>query len=177
MSGAEVFQPSLPGLERIQATRERIAQMSDAEIDRRFPESTGANLKSSNPRLYDVAARLFFEFGFSQREIAVICQISRMTVAAIVRAEQGGLEAVSRRTARLRRLRGASEMALARLEGLLNSPEALERAGISGVAGALKVINEVADKLEEELRGAVVEPAAKETDGKIPENMAKYLEA
>lgn len=178
MNGADVFQPSLPGLEDVQATRDRIARMSDAEIDRRFPESTGKNLKSSNPRLYDVAARLFFEFGFSQREIAVICQISRATVAAIVRAEQGGLESRARRSARLRRLRGASEMALTRLEGLLCHPEALERAGISGVAGALKVITEVADRLEQDLRDKVVEvvPASDAKD-KMPEEMAKYLEA
>ncbi len=109
MSGGGVFQAELPGFEALAVTREEIAGMSDAEIDRRFPACTGANLKTSNPRLYKVAARLFFEFGLSQREVAVVCQVSRATVAAMVRAEQCGLEAVAQRTARLRRLRATSE--------------------------------------------------------------------
>lgn len=178
MSGGEIFaQGVLPGFEALAVTREQIAGLSDEEIDRRFPACTGGNLKASNPRLYKVAARLFFEFGLSQREVAVVCQVSRAAVAAMVRAEQSGLEAVAQRTARLRRLRGASELALARLEGMLADEKACAKAGVTGVAGALKVVQEVADKLEAELRERVVEPEAKKGAAEIEAEIGKYLEA
>ncbi len=177
LSGGRILDDGfLPGFERLDATREAIARLSDADIDRRFPAHTGANLKASNPRLYAVAARLFFEFGFSQREIAVMCQISRGSVAAIIEAEQGAGRSVAQRRARLARLRRLSERALATLEGLLADEETVRKAGPVAIASVWKTLEEAGAALDQELDKVVEvrEPPAKADS---LDEAAKFLEA
>ena len=165
----------LPGFERLDATREAIARLSDDDIDRRFPAHTGANLKSANPRLYAVAARLFFEFGFSQREIAVMCQISRGSVAAIVEAEQGSGRSVTQRRARLTRIRRLGERALANLEGLLADDEAVRKAGPVAMASIWKTLEDAGVALEQDLdKVLLAEPVREKNDGL--DEATKYLE-
>lgn len=168
----------LPGFEAFVATREDVARMTDEQIDLRFPANTGANLKTSNPRLYSIAARLFFEFGLSQREIAVMCKISRQTVAALVEAERPTVEARAQKTARLRRLRALEERSLAKLEGLMHDDVACRKAGPVAVAAIWRQLAEAADKLDEDLRAEVVEarPAAADK-GEALADSVKYLEA
>ena len=175
--GGQILDESfLPGFERLDATREAIAQLSDADIDRRFPVHTGANLKTSNPRLYAVAARLFYEFGFSQREIAVMCQISRESVAAIVEAEQGTGRTIAQRRARLTRIRRLGERALANLEGLLADEEAVRKAGPVAMASIWKTLEDAGVALEQDLdKLLLAEQPEEKTEGL--DEAAKYLEA
>lgn len=147
----------LPGFEAFVATRDDVARMTDEQIDLRFPANTGANLKASNPRLYAIAARLFFEFGCSQREVAVLCQISRQTVAALVEAERPTVEARAQKTARLRRLRALEERSLSKLEGLMHDDVACRKAGPVAVAAIWRQLSEAADKLDAELQSEVVD--------------------
>lgn len=175
--GGQILDESfLPGFERLDATREAIARLSDADIDRRFPVHTGANLKTSNPRLYAVAARLFYEFGFSQREIAVMCQISRESVAAIVEAEQGTGRSIAQRRARLTRIRRLGERALANLEGLLADEEAVRKAGPVAMASIWKTLEDAGVALEQDLdKLLLAEQPEEKTEGL--DEAAKYLEA
>lgn len=177
VSGGQILDESfLPGFERLDATREAIARLSDADIDRRFPAHTGANLKTSNPRLYAVAARLFYEFGFSQREIAVMCQISRESVAAIVEAEQGTGRSIAQRRARLTRIRRLGERALANLEGLLADEEAVRKAGPVAMASIWKTLEDAGVALEQDLdKLLLAEQPEEKTEGL--DEAAKYLEA
>lgn len=175
--GGQILDESfLPGFERLDATREAIAQLSDADIDRRFPVHTGRNLKASNPRLYAVAARLFYEFGFSQREIAVMCQISRETVAAIVEAEQGTGRSIAQRRARLTRIRRLGERALANLEGLLADEEAVRKAGPVAMASIWKTLEDAGVALEQDLDKLLLAEQPEEKAEGLDE-AAKYLEA
>ena len=175
--GGQILDESfLPGFERLDASREAIARLSDADIDRRFPVHTGANLKTSNPRLYAVAARLFYEFGFSQREIAVMCQISRESVAAIVEAEQGTGRSIAQRRARLTRIRRLGERALANLEGLLADEEAVRKAGPVAMASIWKTLEDAGVALEQDLdKLLLAEQPEEKTEGL--DEAAKYLEA
>lgn len=178
LNGGEILPDEgfLPGFERLDATREAIARLTDADIDRRFPAHTGANLKASNPRLYAVAARLFFEFGFSQREIAVMCQISRGSVAAIVEAEQGSGRSVTQRRARLTRIRRLGERALANLESLLADEEAVRKAGPVAMATIWKTLEEAGVELDRELdKVLTATPAAVGQTGL--DEATKFLEA
>ncbi len=169
-AGADNF---LPGFESIMETRDAIARMSDDQIDLRFPARTGENLKSSNPRLYAVAARLFYEFGFKQREIAVICQISRATVAAIVEAEIGSVNTHQQQLSRLNRVRALRERTFANLEGLMADAEAVKKAGPVAVANIFKMLGEEEAALIERINAVVtVEPEEKVDDV----NSLKYLE-
>jgi predicted transcriptional regulator len=158
-AGADNF---LPGFEALIATRDVIAQMTDEQIDLHFPERTGENLRSTNPQLYSVAAQLFYEFGFSQREIAVICKISRATVAAIVEREMSATATRQQQTARLNRIKALRERTLANLEGLMADAEAVKKAGPVAIANIFKILGEeeaaLADKLNAEV---VVEPEPK----------------
>ena len=177
VSGGQILDESfLPGFERLDATREAIARLSDADIDRRFPAHTGANLKTSNPRLYAVAARLFYEFGFSQREIAVMCQIGRDTVAAIVEAEQGTGRTIAQRRARLTRIRRLGERALANLEGLLADEEAVRKAGPVAMASIWKTLEDAGLALEQDLDKLLLAEQPEEKAEGLDE-AAKYLEA
>lgn len=151
MTGGDDDSNFLPGFAELCETRESIARMTDAEIDERFPENTGANLLSSNPRLYRVAARLFFEFSLSQREIAVICQISRQTVAGIIAAETGSYSTRVQRTARLNRIRNLQERTFSTLEGMLSDPATVRKAGPVAVANIYKMLSEEVGELEREL--------------------------
>lgn len=176
VSGGQILDESfLPGFERLDATREAIARLSDADIDRRFPVHTGANLKTSNPRLYAVAARLFYEFGFSQREIAVMCQISRESVAAIVEAEQGTGRSIAQRRARLTRIRRLGERALANLEGLLADEEAVRKAGPVAMASIWKTLEDAGVALEQHLDKLLLAEQPEEKAEGLDE-AAKYLE-
>lgn len=139
----------------LERTREEIARLSDDEIDRRYPRNTGANLQSSNPRLYRVACRLFFEFGCSQREVAAICQISRDTVSAIVEAEQGSGTSVVQRKSRLARLRRLEERSFAQLEHLLADAEAVKKAGPVAISQVWERIRLAADGIQKELSEVV----------------------
>ena len=147
----------LPGMEEVMSVHDVARDLTDEEIDKRFPPNTGANLKEQNPRLYGAARRLYFEFGLSQREIAVVCRISRQTVAGMVAVESVGLEARRERLARLRRLRRLGAVAEARLEGILADEEACKELGVAQLGTILKLVSELGDKVEKELEAKVVE--------------------
>ncbi|MBR5590954.1 MAG: hypothetical protein IKW38_00270 [Kiritimatiellae bacterium] len=156
MSDLEKYQVTMPFFE-MERTREEIAQLTDEEIDRRYPKSTGANLKATNPQLYAVACRLYFEYAFSQREIAVMCRISRATVAAMVEAEQDAGTSVVQRKARLTRLRRLQEQTFARLEGLMANEQEVRRAGIVAVSQVWERIKHAGDELEQALNSTTVD--------------------
>ena len=168
MNGAQEF---LPGFENIEAGCLLASSMSDFEIDRRFPANTGANLKSTNPRLYHTAARLFFQFGFSLREIAVICQISRQTVSGIIEAEEGYFSARTQQKARLNRIRRLQAQTFANLEGLMADRDAVRRAGPVAIANVYKMLADEAGVLEASLAKDVIEPADQREDA----SNLKYL--
>lgn len=169
-SGADNF---LPGFEELIATRDAIAHMTDEQIDLHFPARTGENLLSTNPRLYHVAAQLFYEFGFSQREIAVICQISRATVAAIVERETGSTAARTQQTARLNRIKALRERTFANLEGLMADAEAVKKAGPVAIANIWKILGDEEGVLAEKLKA---EATVEAVETKPNEEDLKYLE-
>lgn len=154
MSDLDRYQATMPFFE-MERTREEIAQLTDEEIDRRYPKNTGANLKTTNPRLYAVACRLYFEYAFSQREIAVMCRVSRATVAAMVEAEQDAGTSIVQRKARLTRLRRLQEQTFARLEGLMANEQEVRRAGIVAVAQVWERIKHAGDELEQTLNNTI----------------------
>ncbi len=147
----------LPGMEEVMSVHDVARDLTDEEIDKRFPPNTGANLKEQNPRLYGAARRLYFEFGLSQREIAVVCRISRQTVAGMVAVESVGLESKRERLARLRRLRRLGSVVEARLEGILADEEQCKELGVAQLGTILKLVSEMADRVDKELREKVVE--------------------
>ncbi|MBQ9694442.1 MAG: hypothetical protein IJV69_06780 [Kiritimatiellae bacterium] len=172
----DASQGFLPGfnLDEIDALRCAVSEMTDAQIDQRFPANTGANLRSTNPQLYGVAARLFYEYGFSQREIAVICQISRQTVAGIIESENGSYSSRAMQKAQLKRIQSLQAKTFANLETLMADPAVVRRAGPVAIANIYKMLEDAADKIVQRLSAEIVDtpPPQQLTPPEI-----KYLEA
>lgn len=165
----------LPGLEDyLEQARQEAASLTDADLDRRYPESTGVGLKETNPRLYASAARLFYQFGLSAREVAVACGISRNTVAAIIESERTSTESVVQRTARLRRVKAISTRALSVLEGMLADEAQCRKAGPAAIASIWRTLSDKADALEADLAKSIVEPVASNTTPPA-DAIAQYL--
>ena len=78
-------------------------------------------------------------------------------MAGMVAVESVGLEARRERLARLRRLRRLGAVAEARLEGILADEEACKELGVAQLGTILKLVSELGDKVEKELRDKVVE--------------------
>lgn len=148
-------------------------QMSDDDIDQRARVCTAETLRSNEPRLYAAAARLFYEFGFSQKRIACVCRISRATVSAIVAACDGGVAAESMRMASLRRVRRIGLLAIDRVEELLRDDAQVKKAGIAVMVDVATMLDSLAGSIFE--KGA---PTMSVDSQAIPENSNcdKYLE-
>ena len=162
----------LPGLEDyLDRVKTEAAELTDADLDRRYPESTGEDIKAANPRLYAAAARLFFEFGLSAREVAVACGLARNTVLAIIDAERPSTSSVVQRQARVRRLKALSTRALAVLDGMLADSAQVRKAGPAAIANIYRMLSDKADALEADLAKVTVEPVSTPP----PSDVSHYL--
>ena len=113
------------------------APCDDEELER-LPVHTAARIRDSEPARYALAVALFFGERMGVRQICRYARMSPHTLQAIILAESAGRTAEQWRNDLLERMRVGGTLAASALTGLLMDEEAVQYAGIKGVATALR---------------------------------------
>lgn len=111
----------------------------DAELER-LPVHTAERLRSADPARYAQAAALFFGCGLGVREICRVLRLSPHTLGMIITAESNGRTADQWRSELCASLRAVGSLSASAMRDLLLDQDAVEIAGIKGVATAIDKI-------------------------------------
>lgn len=128
---------ALPGFEATLVP----ADMADVGADLTHKRYTGERLRKCYPGKYALAVRAYFDCRRSVESICDILKIDKETMAAVVEQEsiaRGVFEHERRIQARTASVK---EKMLDKLNRLLDDPEAVESAGIFGLAKAIKSLS------------------------------------
>lgn len=109
----------------------------DEEELERLPVHTASRLAAAEPARYALAAALFFGGGLGVRMICKTLRLSPHTLGALITAESRGITADRWRTEQSSDLRVVVMLASSALKELLLNPDAVDIAGIKGVATLL----------------------------------------
>lgn len=146
----------------------------DAELER-LPVHTASRLAATDPARYAMAAALFFGGGLGVRMICKTLRLSPHTLGALISAESKGLTAERWRNDQASDLRVVVMLASSALKELLLDPDAVDLAGIKGVATLLDKATHAHELLSgrptdrrENLTGASDEAAAKAYLARMP---------
>ena len=112
------------------------APCEDAELER-LPVHTAARLRATEPARYAQAAALFFGCGLGVREICRVLRLSPHTLGMIIVAESNGRTAEQWRGELCANLRAVGTLSASAMRDLLLDQDAVEIAGIKGVATAI----------------------------------------
>lgn len=115
------------------------APCEDAELER-LPVHTASRLRESDPARYAQAAALFFGCGLGIREICRVLRLSPHTLGMIITAESNGRTADQWRSELCASLRAVGSLSASAMRDLLLDQDAVEIAGIKGVATAIDKI-------------------------------------
>jgi hypothetical protein len=134
----------LPGMEE-ELRRLALAEADESEISL-CKSYTGEGLLARDPAKYELAARLYFEFGIGVTRVARLLHISPNTVYAIADRElvrnPGRVEEM-RRNATVA-LQHTVAMGIEAARGLFCDKDAVRAAGLPGVAKALSLLTSLA---------------------------------
>lgn len=150
------------------------APCDDAELDR-LPVHTATRVRKSEPARYALAVGLFFGERMSVRQICRYARMSPHTLAQIILEEMKGRTAEQWKDDLLERLKLGGTLAASALVGLLMDEDAVQIAGIKGVATAIREQAHAHELLSgrptdrrENLTGASDEAAAKAYLARMP---------
>lgn len=113
------------------------APCDDAELDR-LPVHTATRVRESDPARYALAVGLFFGERMSVRQICRFARMSPHTLSQIILEEMKGRTAEQWKDDLLERLKLGGTLAASALVGLLMDEDAVQIAGIKGVATAIR---------------------------------------
>lgn len=109
----------------------------DAELER-LPVHTAERFRTAEPKLYAIACALFFGERMSVLPICKALRISQHTLLNIVAREMRGATAEAWRQDLVSRLRVGGTLAVSALTNLMVDEDAVQVAGIKGVAMATR---------------------------------------
>jgi len=125
------------------------------ELAARLPVFTGERVHRDDPHRYSLAARLFFESGLGQMQIAGLLAMSPQTIAAIIHREQDSMSADRLRDVQARRLAAVVSLASGAMVEALSDPHARARMSLRDLAYASQVATQAAALLRGEATSRV----------------------
>lgn len=159
-------EPTLPGFD--------LEQLNDSSVEDLSAEKnyTAERLLVSHPDRYQIAARMFFEVGFSKRGICDLCKLNSRTLNAIIERELAsrGAEILFEKIRRKKAL--IAYQLTEQLELLAQDTDACSKVGIDGLLQAIKQIQSSDPKKSDEGKTVDADFTSSNENGEDPSSFA-----